>query len=78
MKPFRRMITRAGWQSHLLLLFALRYSCAVLFAAFVLALHTPLTLHSLRVIRQLYLMPKGLLLLGVILCPVLEERSRLC
>lgn len=77
MKTLRRLIRNTSPQSHLLLLFALRYSCAVLFAAFVLALHTPLTIHSLRVIRQLYLMPKGLLLLGVILCPVLEERSRL-
>lgn len=77
MKTLRRLIRSTSPQSHLLLLFALRYSCAVLFAAFVLALHTPLTIHSLRVIRQLYLMPKGLLLLGVILCPVLEERSRL-
>lgn len=78
MKALRRILTHASPQSTFLLLYALRYSCAVLFAAYVLVLHTPLTLYSLRMIRQLYIMPKGLLLLGVILSPVLEERSRLC
>ena len=77
MKALRRIVTQASPQSHLLLLYALRFSCAAAFAAFLLLLHTPLTLYTLRTIRQLYLMPKGLLLLGVILCPILEERSRL-
>ena len=77
MRQLRSVIQNMSHQTHLLLLFALRYSCTALFAAFVLALHTPPTLRSLRVLRELYLMPKGLLLLGVILCPILEERSRL-
>lgn len=77
MKALRRIITQADLQSHLLLLYALRFSCLSVFAAFLLLLHTPLTLYALRTIRQLYVMPKGLLLLGVILSPILEERSRL-
>ena len=77
MRQLRSVIQNMNPQTHLLLLFALRYSCIALFAAFVLTIHMPLTLYALRTIRQLYVMPKGLLLLGVILCPILEERSRL-
>ncbi len=77
MEKLRHIISSAHPHTHRLLLYALRSSCMALFAAFVLLLHTPLTVYSLRVLRQLYLLPKGLLLLAVILCPVLEERSRL-
>lgn len=78
MRQLRSVIQNMSPQAHLLLLFALRYSCIALFGAFLLVLHTPPTLHTLHLIRELYLMPKGLLLLGVILSPILEERSRLC
>ena len=78
MRQLRSVISNMSPQTHLLLLFALRCSCMAVSAAFLLLLHRPPTLQTLRVIRELYLMPKGLLLLGIVLCPILEERSRLC
>ncbi len=78
MKALKKTITTMSREAHLLLLFALRLSALAVFAAFVLLLHRPLTGATLRAAGELYALPKGLLLLSAILCPMLEERSRLC
>lgn len=76
MKRIRETVERSSGQAHALLLFAMRCSVLSLYAAFVI-LTTPLTARSLRIIRELYSLPRGLLLLAAVLCPILEERSRL-
>lgn len=60
----------------MLLLFGLRFSCAALWGAFYLLLQ-PLSAQSLRIAGELCSLPRGLLLLCAVLCPILEERSRL-
>lgn len=80
MKGFFRCLRQMSPAAYSMLLGTLQVCCTMFFCAFMLLVHrqTPGadSLILFKTAAELYRAPLGMLLLGVILCPILEERSR--
>ena len=81
MKAFFRSLNRMSEPAFTLLRGSLQTACTMLFCAFLLLLHMggPPRCETRELwysALELYTSPVGILLLGVIFCVLLEERSR--
>ena len=79
MKGFFRCLRQMSPEAYSMLLGTLRVCCTMLFCAFMLLVHSQSPgadrLLLFLTASELYRAPLGMLLLGVIFCPILEERS---
>ena len=80
MNAFFRCLRQMSPQAYAMALGTLRVCCTMVFCAFMLLVHRENTAGDTRLLlltaTELYRAPLGIILLGVIFSPILEERSR--
>jgi len=80
MKGFFRCLRNMSPEAYSMALGTLQVCCTMIFCAFMLLVHRENSAENTRqlllIARELYRSPLGVILLGVIFCPILEERSR--
>ena len=80
MKGLIRCLRQMSPQAYAMVLGTLQVCCTMAFCAFMLLVHRENATGDTRVLlltaAELYRAPLGILLLGVIFSPLLEERSR--